>query len=112
MYSLYFISETNVFLYTLEYHILDDLNDRNLLTHRLKIKSQFKVSESVHSESYAGKSLWSESLPSSGGLLEVVDISWFMLGHDSSVSAHIHRYYSQVCLSQFPPFMKTPIIFD
>lgn len=53
VYSLCFISETNVFLYTLEYHILDDLNDRNLLTHRLKINSQFKVSESVHSESCA-----------------------------------------------------------
>lgn len=112
MYSLYFISETNVFLYTLQYHILEELNDRNLLTHRLKIKSQFKVSESVHSESCAGKSLWSEPLPSPGGFLEVVGIPWLILGHDSSVSVHIHTYYPQVCLSQFPLFMKTPITFD
>lgn len=92
--------------------ILDELNDRNLLTHRLKTESQFKVSESIHSENYARKSLWSERIPRSGGLLEVVDIPWLMLGHDSSVSVHIHTYYPQVCLSQFPLFMKTPILFD
>lgn len=103
---LYFISETNAFLYTLEYHILDDLNDKYLLTHRLKIKNQCKMSESVHSESCAGKSLWSEPLPSPGGLLEVVVIPWIMMG----LCSHSHIQFPSMSLSISPFYEDTNYI--